>query len=69
MKVHSVLFVGFILAAAAGKRRSTDIRAMKTLLQSLFNNYSEEMQKLNSKLLDSSEKFRHLERKMNRRCL
>lgn len=40
---------------------------MKNLLQNLFQNYSEEMQKLNSKLHVSTEKFKQLEKKMNRR--
>ena len=63
--LFAVFIVGTFVSAVGGRR--SDIREMKILLQNLFQSYSEEMGRLNHKLLASAEKFKQLERKTNRR--
>ena len=66
LRILFAIFIVGTLVSNVGGRRS-DIREMKILLQNLFQSYSEEMGRLNHKLLASAEKFKQLERKTNRR--
>ena len=45
------------------------VRAIRGLHEDLFKNYSSEMKRLNAELVSSKDKFKQVERRMNRRYL